>query len=247
MKHISILRIELIKFFTNYNIIIIFFIPLISALLAKITLVEQVTEAPDIGIDRQSGIIKTYSNAFLLTGLHYVAFSIMSTTGREFTTGILRKNIIDGYTRNEIIIAKIFNLLVHIVLTTALGAIGILIFLITENAYSSIHVITNIIPNIFSFILIFSAYGILALFLVVLIKDPIKSILAFVFYRICEKMLSTLAKKKWDLTYTEYLPTNVIDQMNELSNATGTIAVLILIYLLIALYFAFFLMSKCEL
>jgi hypothetical protein len=122
-----------------------------------------------------------------------------------------------------------------------------LAFLLAESAPDATAIADSLSSGTLRFIAILFAYGVLALFIVILLQDPIKSLLVFTAYRILEKLLSTLDERHWHLGYTAYLPTEAIDQLAEWSGVPIIPIVLIFFYLSTALYFTFLSMFKREL
>lgn len=245
MKNSTLLRIELIKFLQKQNLMILLLIPVAATLLARIQLMELEPGGPGAAAGPAADARKAFANAFTLTGLHYVAFSVIAGTGREFVAGIVRKSVIDGYTRKDFILARLWSVAIHVLLTACLGGAGLLAFLLA----AGVPTVTpgSLLSGTLSFTTIFFAYGVLALFIVILLRDPVKSLLVFAAYRIFEKLLATLDEQHWYLGYTAYLPTQAIDRMIEWSTVPFLTIVFIFLYLFTALYFTFLSMSKREL
>lgn len=248
----TLIYIEFLKYFIRNNILILFLLSLVAIVVTELNMAAteiELSSAPTIDSLRE-----TYARACIAVGVYYMAFSIIATTGKEFSTGTFKKNIIDGYQRSDFILAKLLSILIHIVSLFISMLLGYIILFIMKG-YT--HSIMNFSGNsiaiyLFKSSVVFFAYGSIGLLTVILLRNPVGASVAFFLYLFSEKMLYTLNEKQWHTGFFDYLPMNLIDGtilINDTINVSDQSlpkVVLLILYLILTICLSVFLLSKRD-
>ena len=122
-----------------------------------------------------------------LIGFFMVIFVIMNI-GKEYSEKTLRKNIIDGYTRDQFFIGKLLLLLIFIIAAFIFGKLTLLLGgLALDNLQNTIALFTP--PFLINSFIDILYSGIFALFLIYLTRDITISIVIYFVWRAIEGLI----------------------------------------------------------
>lgn len=122
-----------------------------------------------------------------LIGFFMAVFVIMNI-GKEYSEGTLRKNIIDGYTRDQFFIGKLLLLLIFIIAAFIFGKLTLLLGgLALDNLQNTIALFTP--PFLINSFIDILYSGIFALFLIYLTRNITISIVIYFVWRAIEGLI----------------------------------------------------------
>lgn len=141
------------------------------------------------------------------------ALLIITLTTNEFTFKTHRQNVIDGWSRQQFISVKIFEIVLLSILSTIVVLLTIMGFGLIGNKLSpDISIWRNSRFIAFYFVQMLS-YSMIAFLLSLLIKRAGLSIGIFLIYMLAEQILVGIMRGKFKLQWVNYLPEEVSDRL----------------------------------
>jgi ABC-2 type transport system permease protein len=200
-----IIRIETLKLNRPANFVLLGLMLLVYLGIVFMQFANVKINEGDVTAALFEGILKLEGS---IIGL-FLAIFVMMNIGKEYSDGTLRKNIIDGYTRDQFFIGKLMILLVVCILSFILGKAVLLIggYFIGHFDESVKFLTLPVLIN--SFMQIFST-GIWALFLIFLTRNTTISIVIYFVWTIVESIIVLIAKFK-GFELQQYLPLGSIE------------------------------------
>jgi hypothetical protein len=191
--------------------------------------------------------LTSYARNCLSLGIYYVALGGIVTTGRALGSGTFQKNILDGFSRKDFLVARLMQtgiLTAGLVMAAGLGAVG-LVIAESETLLGATE--RETLPGtLLGLVILFPAYGLTGLLFAVIFKDPFRAAGFFLLYRLLEKLLLALDERKWRFGVAKYLPINALDRAAEPLQLAFPDFVLLLLYLFVMAYFTFNILSKWD-
>jgi len=141
------------------------------------------------------------------------ALLIITLTTNEFTFKTHRQNVIDGWSRQQFISVKLFEIVLLSALSTLIVLLTILGFgYIGNKVQAGISVMQNSRFILFYFIEMLS-YSMIAFLLSMLIKRAGLSIGIFLIYMLVEQIIVGIMRGRYNIQGANYLPEEVADRL----------------------------------
>jgi ABC-type transport system involved in multi-copper enzyme maturation permease subunit len=250
MKNINLLQIEFLKFSNSRSITLLLVFLLINGITQYVVYgfaagTSQFTEPGTV--NEVAEAYHTYFGSTSFLPSIFVVLLIIANMGNEFMQGTLRRNIIDGYSRSDFFLGKLYSML----LVSAL----ILLLAMAEMVVVGLrfgHSAGDLLPSfhlsdLIRWLVLFSAYAMIGLFIVTLVRNSTTGIVLFLGSMVAEKMLSVIDTFSASIDFNDFLPYYVIDQIVSVANLTWAQIILIAIYMLVLMGASLFLLLKKDL
>ena len=141
------------------------------------------------------------------------AILIITLTTNEFTYKTHRQNIIDGWSRQQFITVKLFELLLLSVVCTLVVFLTALVFGCIANKVPDGVSLWQDVRFVFFYFVQMLSYSTIAFLMTLLIKRAGLSIAAFLIYMLAENIVVGLGRELYKLTFVNYLPEQVTDSL----------------------------------
>lgn len=254
MKLSNILHIEILKLNSRRNYFLISIFILINFLLIAALFTLSLTLSSDHLNDTKIGEIQglqNFYNHFISTISFlpniFIALIIMVNVGNEFNNGILRKNIIDGYSKHEYFLSKMCFIFYIAFIIFIIYHLTFLLFGKLLRAYSFTELFSVIsIAGMIKLCIIFFSYSSIALLIVTLLKGMGSSIISLLSYIFIEKLLVFFDNSMINIGYSDYLPLNVLNKVTYLYQLSTLTIIQILIYLFIIILSSYVILLKKD-
>lgn len=245
MSFIKIIRIESVKLLRPANFVLLGLMLLTYTAIASIYFLMYKIESPnaDIKTGLFKGLILMESG---LVGL-FIAIFIIMNIGKEYSDGTLRKNIIDGYTREQFFTGKLWMLLICIFLVFIFGKLVILTagLLVSHFEDALLFLTPSVIINSFMQLL---SIGFFSFFLIFLTRNLTISILVYFLW----STLEAIAQKACELFFNipdvqSYLPLgSMTSALSEYQIVHTSNIVIASLYIFLMLFTSYYLLLKRD-
>lgn len=145
---------------------------------------------------------------FILPGI-----LIITLTTNEFTYKTHRQNIIDGWSRQQFIMVKLFELVLLSLLTTLVVFLTIMGFGFIANTVPKDHSIWEGSRFLFFYFVQMISYSMIAFLMAMLIKRAGLTIGAYLIYMLGENILVAILRNVYKFNGVDYMPEEVTDQL----------------------------------
>ncbi len=140
------------------------------------------------------------------------AILIITLTTNEFTYRTHRQNIIDGWSRNQFIRIKLFEVLIFSIFVTIIVFITSWIFGLAVKAPEPVGQFKDSY-YIFGFFVQMLSYSLIAFFMGMLIRRAGLTMGIFFIYMIMEQFVVAIGRNKFKVKWVNYLPEEVTDML----------------------------------
>jgi ABC-2 type transport system permease protein len=141
------------------------------------------------------------------------AILIITLTTNEFTFKTHRQNIIDGWSRQQFIAVKLFELLLLSIACTLVVFLTAIIFGTVANRLPPGVSIWQDVRFVFFYFVQVLSYSTIAFLMTLLIKRAGLSIAAFLIYMLAENIVVGIVHNIYKLDFVNYLPEEVTDTL----------------------------------
>lgn len=250
MKNINLLHIEYLKFNNSRSLTLLLVFLLINGIAQYLTFglsagATQLTEA-----DKLTEVSNTYATYFRSVSFIpsiFVVFLVVINMGSEFMQGTLRRNIIDGCSRYEFFLGKLYAMLLIAGLVLLLSVLEIVLV-----GFRFGHSLGDLLSalrwsELVRWQLLFSAYAMIGFLIACLVRNSATGIVLFLGSMVAEKLFSVIGTFSSKIDIEPYLPYFVIDQMVSVSSLSWGQVLLIALYMLLMLGASLMLLLKRDL
>lgn len=189
-----------------------------------------------------------------LSGLLIAIFTIMSI-GKEYKDGTLRKNIIDGYTRDDFFVGKVQILFISVCFAFLLGISSLCIGALSLGQWAEFIAIMEP-PFLINFFVNLFYTVLFAMFLIYLFRKSTISIVMYFLWGFIESITIGIYKALYQfnadidgspINLANYLPKSSIDAVLTTSASVEWTAVLVTsCYILLMLFLPYYLFTKRD-
>jgi len=179
----------------------------------------------------------------------FIAFFVMLNVGKEFSEGTLRKNVIDGYSRDHFFIGKLLMLLIVAIVAFVLGKIILLLGgLAVGNVQDTISLFTP--PFIINPFVEILYSGMFALCLVFLTRNTTISIIVYIVWGTIESLIISLHQLfEWlNIGLEKFMPLRSIDMALSTTETIGFQSIIVTtFYIIVMLLLPYYIFLKRDL
>jgi len=210
-----LLKIELIKLFNNRMskfLIICYF--LLITLIAFLAFVKIPVGFIEISLPKQ-GIFNFpyiwHFNTYIIAILKiFFAIVIVSMMSNEYSYNTLKQNLIDGLSKKEFLLTKIYTIVLFVIISTLLTFIITLILGYNYSTQTAIGVVFSDLEYLLAYAVKLFSFFSFCLLLGILIKRSAFALGFFIFWQIAEWFIYVLLK--WQFSKHTSIPNNFADK-----------------------------------
>ncbi len=245
----QLLELEYLKHMNKrtYTLLIVFLLVNAIALVLiysihSLPLTAQVTEA-----DQVAQIYSLYFKQAHFLPAIFVVLLVINNAGFDMAQGTLRRHIIDGCSRYDYYLAKLYSLLLTAAVVFTLGLLETILIGALRQGYSLSALLGSLQATVLvRWFILLVAYAMIGYTIINLVRNSSTAIVVFLGSIVAENMLRWINFLSPSSSYSDYLPYRVIDQIITV-NAPGLLQILtILLYLTVLLATSFGLLTQRD-
>jgi ABC-type transport system involved in multi-copper enzyme maturation permease subunit len=170
----------------------------------------------------------------------FVVLLVINNAGYDLTQGTLRRHIIDGCSRHDYFLAKLYSLLMIAAVVFVLSLLEMILIGALRQGYSLLSLLGSLhLSMLIRWYLLFVAYAIIGYAIINVVRNSSTAIVIYLGSIVAEKMLGWIIMLSSSSSASNYLPYQVIDQIMGVS-APGILQILgIVLYLALLLAASF--------